>query len=195
MDEPVLDVAACVARVRTGDEESARVLLAHLTPLVMKIVRSHLPRRASEEDLVQSVFVKVFTKLDQFGGAVPLEHWVSRIAVNTCLNQISHEKIRPEFRHADLSEDEVAVIENLATESGDLPAEQSLASRELVEKMLAKLNPADRRVINLLHMEGRSVEEVKQVTGWSTALVKVRAFRARQKMKKHLEELLKETRP
>ncbi len=195
MDEPGLDVAACVARVRTGDEESARALLIHLTPLVMKIVRSHLPRRASEEDLVQSVFVKVFTKLDQFGGAVPLEHWVSRIAVNTCLNQISHEKIRPEFRHADLSEDEVAVIENLATESGDLPAEQSLASRELVEKMLAKLNPADRLVINLLHMEGRSVEEVKQVTGWSTALVKVRAFRARQKMKKHLEELLKETRP
>lgn len=193
MDEPVLDVVACVARVGAGDEESARALLVHLTPLVMKIVRSHLPRRTSEEDLVQSVFVKVFTKLDQFSGAVPLEHWVARIAVNTCLNQLAHEKIRPEFRHADLSEDEVAVIENLATESDELPAEQSLASRELVGKMLAKLNPADRLVINLLHLEGRSVEEVKAVTGWSTALVKVRAFRARQKMKKHLEELLKET--
>ncbi|HTH47445.1 MAG TPA: sigma-70 family RNA polymerase sigma factor, partial [Candidatus Limnocylindria bacterium] len=151
-------MAACVARVRAGDEESARALIIHLTPLVMKIVRSHLPRRTSEEDLVQSVFVKIFTKLDQFGGAVPLEHWVSRVAVNTCLNQLAHEKIRPEFRHADLSEDEVAVIENLATESGDLPAEQSLASRELVGKMLEKLNPADRLVINLLHMEGRSVE-------------------------------------
>ena len=194
-DQNGLDVVACVARVRAGDEDAARELLAHLTPLVLKIVRSHLPRRTSEEDLVQAVFVKVFTKLDQFGGAVPLAHWVSRIAVNTCLNQLAHEKIRPELRHADLSEDEEAVIQNLAADTGELPAEQSLASRELVEKMLAKLNPADRLVITLLHLEGRSVEEVRTVTGWSGPLVKVRAFRARQKMKQHLAQLLKETKP
>lgn len=144
---------------------------------------------------MQAVFIKVFTRLEQFRGEVPLEHWVSRVAVNTCLNEISREKVRPELRHADLSEDEEAVIQNLAADKADLPAEQSLASRELVEKMLARLNPEDRLVITLIHLEGRSVEEVREVTGWSTPLVKVRAFRARQKMKKHLEQLLKEVRP
>ena len=45
-----------------------------------------------EEDLCQMIFIKVFQKLSQFSGKVPLEHWVSRIAVNTCLNQIESEK-------------------------------------------------------------------------------------------------------
>jgi len=60
------------------------------------------------------IFIKVFQKLSQFSGKVPLEHWVSRVAVNTCLNQIESEKVRPELRNADLSEEERAVVENLA---------------------------------------------------------------------------------
>jgi RNA polymerase sigma-70 factor (ECF subfamily) len=195
METPELDVTVCLRHVRAGDEMAARQLIAHLTPLVTKIVRSHLPRRTSEEDLMQAVFIKVFTRLDQYRGEVPLTHWVSRVAVNTCLNEISREKVRPELRHADLSEDEEAVLQNLAANTADLPAEQSVASRELVEKMLAKLNPEDRLVVTLLHLEGRSVEEVRAATGWSTPLVKVRAFRARLKMKKHLEQLMKESRP
>ena len=195
MDEPELDVGACVRAVRNGDEAAARALLTHLHPLVVKIVRSHLPRRTAEEDLVQSVFIKVFTKLNQFRGEVPLEHWVSRVAVNTCLNEISREKVRPELRHADLSEDEVAVLENLAGRDQELAPEDSIGSRELVEKMLAGLGPEDRLVITLLHLEGRSIEEIRARTGWSATLVKVRAFRARQKMKKHLAQLLKESHP
>ena len=84
MDEPVLDVPACLERVRVGDEDASRELMQHLHPLVVKIVRSHLPRRTSEEDLIQAVFVKVFTRIEQYRGAVPFEHWVSRVAVNTC---------------------------------------------------------------------------------------------------------------
>jgi len=57
------------------------------------------------------------------------------------------------------------------------------------------LKPEDRLVITLLHLEGRSVEEIRDVTGWSIPLVKVRAFRARRKMKKHLDQLLKEKHP
>ena len=190
--EAEFDVEKCLAEVRGGDEGAARRLLTHLTPLVCKIVRSHLPRRASEEDLMQAVFIKVFTKLDQFSGTVPFTHWVSRVAVNTCLNALAHERVRPEARYADLSEEEEAVIQNLASEEAELPADQGLAAREIVEKMLARLNPEDRLVVTLMHLEGRSVDEVKAVTGWSHALVKVRAFRARQKMKRHLNELLKE---
>ena len=192
MAEADLDVQSCLERVREGDEDAARALMAHLHPLVLKLVRAHLPRRSSEEDLVQTVFMKVFTKLDQYAGAVPMEHWVSRIAVNTCLNQIQRERVRPELRLADLSEEEEQVVQTLASTQTDLPTDSSLASRELVEKLLARLKPEDRLVITLLHLEGKSVEETSQVTGWNATLVKVRAFRARSKMKKHLETLLKE---
>src|SRR5262245_9068995 len=192
-DESV-DVAVCLQRVQQGDDDAARVLLNHLYPLVISIVRGHLPRRASEEDLVQMIFAKVFSKLEQFSGAVPLEHWVSRIAVNTCLNALQAEKIRPELRWADLSEEEEHVIQSLAATTEDLEPGQHFAARDLVERLLSQLSAADRLVITLLHLEGRSVEEVRQVTGWNISLIKVRAFRARHKLRKHLALLMKEQR-
>jgi RNA polymerase sigma-70 factor (ECF subfamily) len=90
MSEGGVDVQSWVRSVQQGDEAAARALFNHLFPLVIKIVRAHLPRRTSEEDLVQTVFMKLFAKLDQFSGRVPLEHWVSRIAVNTLLESNQH---------------------------------------------------------------------------------------------------------
>src|SRR5438128_1838237 len=148
-DEPVLADADWIARVRRGDEDAARALVERLYPTVIKSVRRHLPPRTSAEDLTQAVFAKVFKNLQQFSGFVPLEHWVSRIAVNTCLNQLKHEKIRPELRWADLSEAEAAVLDSLGGTSADLPPDDNCASREVVEKLLAELNPQDRLVIHL----------------------------------------------
>ena len=135
------------------------------------------------------IFIKVFQKLSQFSGKVPLEHWVSRIAVNSCLNQIQWEKIRPELRQADLSVEEQAVIENLTTSSDELAPDQRFASRQLVEHLLAALKPVERLAIDLLYLQGRSVDEIRKITGWSAALVKIRAFRGRQKMKQHLAKI------
>ncbi len=183
-----LDPGALVAAARQQDEAAARELVRQLYPLVLKLVRSHRPRRSAEEDLCQMIFIKVFQKLGQFSGKVPLEHWVSRIAVNTCLNQIQAEKVRPEFRHADLSEEEVAVVNNLAATADELGPDQTFAARDLVERLLAALKPAERLVIDLLYLQQRSVAEIQALTGWGASLVKVRAFRARQKLKAQLAQ-------
>lgn len=180
------DPAELVQAALRHDDEAARELVRRLYPLVAKMVRSHRPRRTSEEDLCQMIFIKVFQKLSQFSGKVPIEHWVSRIAVNTCLSQIEAEKIRPEVRHADLSEEEQAVVENLATSSDELAPDRQLASRQLVEHLLQLLKPVERLVIDLLYLQGRSVEEIHKITGLGVAAIKVRAFRARQKMKAQL---------
>jgi RNA polymerase sigma-70 factor (ECF subfamily) len=183
------DAGALVQAALQHDDEAARRLVRELYPLVAKLVRSHRPRRTAEEDLCQMIFIKIFQNLSQFSGKVPLEHWVSRIAVNTCLNQIQSEKVRPELRHADMTEEEVAVLENLAATPAELAPDQRLASRQLVEHLLETLKPSERLVIEMVYLQGRSVEEVHKLTGWSTALVKVRAFRARQKMKKQLARI------
>lgn len=135
------------------------------------------------------IFIKIFQKLSQFSGKVPLEHWVSRVAVNTCLSQIESEKVRPELRQADLSEEEQAVLENLAVSSEELAPDRQLASRQLVEHLLQMLKPVERVVIDLLYLQGSSVEEIHKITGMSVAAIKVRAFRARQKMKAQLEKI------
>ena len=183
------DANALVHAALQQDDEAARALVRQLYPLVARIVRGHRPRRTDEEDLCQMIFIKVFQKLSQFSGKVPLEHWVSRIAVNTCLNQIQWEKIRPELRHADLSVEQQAVIQNLTSSADELGPDQQFASRQLVEHLLAMLKPVERLAVDLLYLQGRSVEEVRKVTGWSAALVKVRAFRARQKMKEYLRKI------
>jgi RNA polymerase sigma-70 factor (ECF subfamily) len=184
-----LDAGALVEAALRNDDEAARELVQRLYPLVAKLVRAHRPRRTAEEDLCQMIFIKVFQKLSQFSGKVPLEHWVSRIAVNTCLNQIEAEKARPELRYADLSEEEQAVVENLAISARELAPDERLASRQLVEHLLGLLKPVERLAIDLLYLQGRSVEEIRKITGWSVALIKVRAFRARQKMKDQLAKI------
>lgn len=183
------DASGLVAAALQHDDEAARALVRRLYPLVAKIAGAHRPRRTEEEDLCQMIFIKVFQKLSQFSGKVPIEHWVSRIAVNTCLNQIESEKARPELRQADLSDEEKAVVEALAVSSEELAPDHRLASRQLVEHLLGALKPVERLAIDLLYLQGRSVEEIRKLTGWSAALVKVRAFRARKKMKDQLAKI------
>lgn len=141
------------------------------------------------------IFIKVLQKLFQFSGKVPLEHWVSRIAINTCINQIKAEKARPELREADLNKEQVAVIQNIAAAGGELPPDQRFASRELVEHLMIGLKPSERLVIDLLYLQQRSLAEVQQISGWSRPLIKVRAFRARQKMKKRMSLMSPGERP
>ncbi|MEP6823137.1 MAG: sigma-70 family RNA polymerase sigma factor, partial [Chthoniobacterales bacterium] len=179
-------VSALVAAALRDDDEAARALVRHLYPFVLKLVRAHRPARAAEEDLCQIIFIKMFQKLPQYSGAVPLEHWLSRVAINTCLNAIAAEKARPELRRADLSEEQEAAVDNLAATTEETGADEKLASRDLVTHLLGMLKPAERLVIDLLHLQQKSIEEIGQLTGWSKPLVKVRAFRARQKLKQQL---------
>jgi RNA polymerase sigma factor (sigma-70 family) len=190
-----LDVADCLARVRGQDQVAARSLVEHLYPTVIRIVRANLPRRAAEEELAQDIFVKMFQKLDQFRGDVPLEHWVSRIAVNHCLNAIRAQKSRPEWRMSDLSEEQAAALEAAtADHSHDPDPALQTGARELVDRLLEALSPQDRLLIRMLEIEDLSVDEVRQRTGWSATLIRVRAFRARQKLNKRFRRLRTEGR-
>ena len=94
------------------------------------------------------------------------------------------------MRWADLSEEQAQALEAVTAGQAELDPLQNMASREIVEKLLAQLAPADRLLMTLLHLEGRSVDEVRQITGWNVPVVKVRAFRARRKLRKHFEKLM-----
>jgi RNA polymerase sigma-70 factor (ECF subfamily) len=189
-DDQSFDLAGCLDRVRLRDQTAARELVEHLHPLVIRIVRAHLPRRVSEEDLAQDIFLKMFTRIDQYQGSVPFTHWVSRIAVTTCIDQLRAQKRRPELRWADLSERETDVLDAVITNENDVAPDDALAARELVGKLLDQLKPEDRLVIQYLDLEQKSVAEISQLTGWNQTLVKVRAFRARRKLQRFYRDLI-----
>src|SRR5574338_273102 len=123
-EDESFDLGGCLARVRQRDQAAARALVDRLYPLVVRIIRAHLPRRVAEEDLAQDIFLKMFTRLDQYQGAVPFPHWLSRIAVTTCIDHLRAQQRRPEFRWSDLSETEAEVLDAVTRdESGPNPAD------------------------------------------------------------------------
>lgn len=184
MNELEFDAADCLARVRLRDQDAARQLVEHLSPLVNRIVRRKLPRGAAEEDLVQEIFSKVFENLDQYRGEVPLNHWVARIAVNHSLNALRSQRARPEWRMADLTEEQQLALQERSMALEPSRPGHALASREVVEKILQTLRPEDGLLIRMLDLEEFSVAEVGEATGWSAGYIRVRAFRARQKLNK-----------
>jgi RNA polymerase sigma factor (sigma-70 family) len=188
-DDQSFDLAGCLDRVRKRDQIAARELVEHLHPLVIRIVRAHLPRRVAEEDLAQEIFLKMFTRIDQFQGSVPFTHWVSRIAVTTCIDHLRAQKRRPELRWADLSERETDVLDSAITNENDVAPDDALAAKEIVHKLLDMLKPEDRLVIQYLDLDQKSIAEISALTGWNQTLVKVRAFRARRKLQRFYREL------
>lgn len=155
------------------------------------MVRNHLPRRESEEDLMQDVFLKLLQKLDSYEErqGIPFEHWVSRLTVRTCLDALRAEKARPEWRMADLSDGETEWLDYLLNRQAEQPSDHAADAGAVVTRLLALLSPPDRLVLTLLDLEERSTQEIAQMTGWTRPMVKMRAMRARHKLRLIAREL------
>ena len=181
------ELSDCLERVRQRDEAAARALVERIQPLVEKLVRAHLPRNDDVEDLMQDVFLKLFSRLGQYRGQVPFEHWVSRVAVSTCIDRLRAQKRRPVTRWTDLSEGEQKLVDSLAAEVPAGAPERDAWG--VMEKLLAALSPAERLIISLADLEQRTIREICEITGWNSGVVRIRTFRARQKLKSLYRQL------
>ena len=156
---------------------------------MLRIVRNHLPRSADEQDLVQEVFMKVFANIDRFRGDQPFPHWVARISLNTCYDQLRKQKARAEVRFADLSEEDIGFVETIMLESAETAPSATRDGRGLVSKLLDTLKPRERMVLQMIDLEKKAVREVCELTGWGASKVKVTAMRARRKLNENLKRL------
>ena len=122
-----------------------------------------------------------------------MEGWLTRIATNTCLNLVRSAKRRPELSASELSEDEGAWLENRmagAAVERQRSEERGLVAADLAERVLGTMSSDDRLVLMLMDGEEASVKEVAEATGWSESNVKVKAMRARRRMREAVEKLL-----
>jgi RNA polymerase sigma-70 factor (ECF subfamily) len=183
-------LAELLRRVQARDEGASKVLVERLYPLVAKVVQANLPRRDDPEDLLQEVFMKVFARLDQYRGDAPFEHWVSRLAVTTCLDRLRRQKVRPELRWADLSEEEQKVIEQ-APQPGEAADADAVNALGLVEKLLERLPAADAWLLRRVELEQQTLADVCREAGWNSGAARVRLFRARLRLRAAFRELEK----
>ena len=191
--EPPPDWNETVQLARQGCDAAATRLVEGLYGHVLRIVRNHLPRGHDEADLVQEVFMKVFASIDSFRGVQPFPHWVARIALNTCHDQLRRQKARPEVRFSDLCEADAGFVDSLLEGNDSTPREpREPGGRDLVERLLSTLKPHERMVLQLLDLEKKSLREVCELTGWGLSRIKVGAMRARRKLNDQLKRLERE---
>jgi len=176
------------AWLQERDEAAARALMDALYPTVMGIIRARRMDAAVEQDVAQEVFIKFFEKLGAWRESAPLRHWVARIATNQCLDRLRAAGRARELRLADLTEDEARALES-SLEAPERLADEETGAVELARKLLARLTPEERVVIEMLDMEGRTATEVQRLTGWSSVAIRVRAFRARRKLRQWMQRL------
>ena len=180
-----------VEAVMGGDIESFEELILRYQPRIFGMARKYFRNESDVEDLVQTIFTKTYKKLGSFKKTAPFEHWFMRLSVNTCYDALRRRTKHREQAVSDLMfEDES--WQNRLDNIPDSEDQESLdKANELVHSVMEQISNKARIVLTMQELEGRSIKEISELTGWSISLVKVQAFRARKEMRAAVERFLK----
>ncbi len=181
-----------VRQVLDGDTDAFAQIIERHQENVFRIVSKRIPADQAEE-VAHEVFVRTYRSLSGFKSKSSFQNWLAKIAVRTCYDYWRERYRSKELPMDSLSEKHRIWLDRFmvdsATESFER-AESGSAAREILLWALEKLSPGDRSVLELVHLEGYSVKEAAEILGWSTGMVKIRAFRSRKKLRVILGEIL-----
>ncbi len=184
--------AEIVRRVLGGDVNAFARLVEEHGARILAITSRHVPQDRAAE-VAHETFVRAFERLGTFKGESPFEHWLARIALRRCADFWRGRARSRETEFSSLGESAREWVESIPDTTADAgleaQAERSEAGR-ILDWALDRLSSDDRMVLTMTHMEGRSVCDVAEFLGWSVSKVKVRAHRARRKLRDVLARVL-----
>jgi RNA polymerase sigma-70 factor, ECF subfamily len=179
-----------VRRAQNGDEAAFCEIVERYQSKVFSIIHGIVRQRNDVEDIAQQVFAKVYLSLKSFDFRSSLITWIYKITVNECFDYLRKRKVRKLVYESDLSEDEVRRVENTEPNvDRQTPADTTLAQRDYVVKLLTRVSEEERMLLMMKEVEGYSVEELAEKTGMNENTIKVKLFRARQKLVKAAQRL------
>jgi len=199
-DDMTIDGAVRVARsdrqlvelVLAGDGSAFEQIFDRHKRMVAVVAGRYLRRPEHIEEIIQISFAKAFVELAKFRGEhdLSLASWLARITVNSCLDTLRTQKRKPEDLCCELTESESQSLVELTVDSGDRSVESELLDRDLAEKLLSRVGDEDRALLQMLYAEEMSVAEIAEITGWSQSKVKIKAWRARNTLRRVLKKYL-----
>ena len=181
---------ALVRRAQSGDESAFKEIVEKYQSKVFSIIHGIVRQKNDVEDIAQQVFSKVYFSIKNFDFRSSLITWIYKITVNECFDYLRKKKVRKLVYESDLSEDEVRRVENTEPATDRTPrADTALARRDYVTKLLTRVSDEERNLLLLKEVEGYSVEELSQMLSMNENTIKVKLFRARQKLVKASQRL------
>ena len=184
------DEIALVRRVQQGDEQAFNEVVQRFQAKVHSIIFGILRNRNDADDIAQQVFTKVYFSIGSFDSRSALLTWIYKITVNECYDYLRKRKVRKLVYESDISEEEeLRVARSDATADKSPTVENELALRDYVVRLLSRVSEEDRNLLLLKEVEGHSVDELADMTGMNQNTIKVKLFRARQKLVKAAQRL------
>ena len=182
-----------IAEVLAGQTDSFSELAGRHRQRVERLCRRFFSDEEMARDIAQESFIRAFTALASYRAEMPFGGWLRAIVVNLCYDELRRRRRRPEELVGDFSAPEVQwmqLVNGATPEQLVGEAEERRESYDLAHRLLDTLKPEDRMVMVLKESEELSVSEIAETLGWSEAKVKIRAFRARQALRKQAERML-----
>lgn len=178
--------------VRLGDNLAFEEIFIRHRLRVVRIASRFFNLPEKVEEIVQDTFTKAYFSIESYSNdrGSSFAAWISRIAINSCYDELRRARRRRETPINTLAGDKPALQNARSRGGGGRDAESELVSRDLASKLLARLKPEDRLVLTLLDAEEMPVAQIAAALGWSVSKVKVRAHRARAALRRFLKELL-----
>jgi RNA polymerase sigma-70 factor (ECF subfamily) len=182
--------AKLVRRVQKGDELAFREIVEKYQGKIFSIIYGILRNHNDAEDIAQQVFAKIYFAIGNFDFRSSLLTWIYKITVNECYDYLRKRRVRKLVYESDFSEEDAARMQSSeASKDPRPPVDKRLAQRDYVLKLLSRVSEEDRTLMLLKEVEGHSVEELAQMTGMNENTIKVKLFRARQKLLKAAQRL------
>lgn len=190
VDHRNTEEAALVRRIQASDEIAFREIVERYQAKVFSIIYGILRNHNDAEDIAQQVFAKIYFSIRNFDFRSSLLTWIYKITVNECYDYLRKKRVRKLVYESDFSEEDSLRMENNESASEQsTPVDVRLSQRDFLMKLLEKLSADDRSLLMLKEVEGHSVDELSKMTGLNENTIKVKLFRARQKLLKAAQRL------
>jgi RNA polymerase sigma-70 factor (ECF subfamily) len=176
-----------IERARSGDDAAFNQVVQAYRKRILGNIARLIGRPEDVEDVGQEVFVRLYYSLDQLRTAEVFEPWLYRLTVNAAFDYLRRQRRRQESRMSDLSEQQVMLADAAAGGRRSEEEQRRTRIRELAHSLLEKVSEEDRILLTLKEVEGLSLKELEKIYRVKENALKVRLFRARQRVLKAYE--------